>query len=165
MKDRIERVLRYYSISPSQFADEIGVQRSSISHIISERNKPSLDLVQKMLGRFKELNPDWLIHGKGEMLRNSNTQSLFSSLPETNLKLETNPVPSVEPAKNDGQSSVIDKTKLTSNTHTTIYDSSEDQHNTTSQQNSLIENVKKNDEIEKIVIFYKDKTFSIHIPR
>src|SRR4028119_2173636 len=49
------------NLSPSKFADEIGVQRSSISHILSGRNKPSLDIVQKIIRRFPELGTDWLV--------------------------------------------------------------------------------------------------------
>lgn len=70
MKERIIKFLSIENISASKFADEIGVQRSGISHIISGRNKPSLDLIQKILNRFDFLNPDWFILGKGEMYRN-----------------------------------------------------------------------------------------------
>jgi transcriptional regulator with XRE-family HTH domain len=69
MKDRIAKFLKAENISSSKFADEIGVQRSSISHIIAGRNNPSLELIQKMLNRFDKINPDWLILGKGEMYR------------------------------------------------------------------------------------------------
>ena len=69
MKDRIAKFLKAENISSSKFADEIGVQRSSISHIIAGRNNPSLELIQKILNRFDNINPDWLILGKGEMYR------------------------------------------------------------------------------------------------
>jgi transcriptional regulator with XRE-family HTH domain len=49
------------NLSPSKFADEIGVQRSSISHILSGRNKPSLDVVQKIIRRYPEIGTDWLL--------------------------------------------------------------------------------------------------------
>ncbi len=49
------------NLSPSKFADEIGVQRSSISHILSGRNKPSLDIVQKIIRRYPEIGTDWLL--------------------------------------------------------------------------------------------------------
>ena len=48
-------------LSPARFADIIGVQPANISHIISGRNNPSLDFVQKMLKAFPDLNLDWLI--------------------------------------------------------------------------------------------------------
>ncbi len=54
-------------MSSSKFADVIGVQRSSISHILSGRNKPSFDFLQKTLKAFPLLNADWLILAKGDM--------------------------------------------------------------------------------------------------
>lgn len=51
-------------MTASQFADEIGVQRSSISHILSGRNKPSLEFIQKVINRFPKVDSTWLINGK-----------------------------------------------------------------------------------------------------
>jgi transcriptional regulator with XRE-family HTH domain len=68
MNKRLLHIMEFYNLSPSAFADEIGVVRSSISHIISGRNKPGVDLIQKVLGKFKDVNPYWLLLGIGEML-------------------------------------------------------------------------------------------------
>jgi transcriptional regulator with XRE-family HTH domain len=68
MKDRIEKIMELEQLSASKFADAIGVQRSSISHILSGRNKPSLELVNKILDQFQQVNADWLLLGKGEMV-------------------------------------------------------------------------------------------------
>lgn len=51
-------------MTASQFADEIGVQRSSVSHILSGRNKPSLEFIQKVINRFPKVDSTWLINGK-----------------------------------------------------------------------------------------------------
>lgn len=67
MKSRIEKILRDKHISSAKFADETGVQRSSVSQILSGRNKPSLDFIRKMLIRFSDINPEWLLLGRGEM--------------------------------------------------------------------------------------------------
>ena len=67
INERITKVLEYTGFSASEFADEIDVQRSSISHIISGRNKPSLEFVTKIKNRFPELSWDWIILGTGEM--------------------------------------------------------------------------------------------------
>ncbi len=56
-------------MGPATFADEIGVARAVISHILSERNKASLEVVQKILARFSEISPEWLLLGQGEMLK------------------------------------------------------------------------------------------------
>jgi transcriptional regulator with XRE-family HTH domain len=64
IQDRIKLIMKTHSLNASQFADQITVQRSSISHILSGRNKPSLDFVQKILQYFPRVNADWLLTGK-----------------------------------------------------------------------------------------------------
>ncbi|WP_276166900.1 helix-turn-helix domain-containing protein [Zobellia alginiliquefaciens] len=63
--DRLNELLRYYGLSASSFADKVNVQRSSISHLLSGRNKPSLDFVLKVINVFPEVNLYWLLNGKG----------------------------------------------------------------------------------------------------
>ena len=62
---RLQKVIDYYGESASSFAEKIGVQRSSISHILSGRNKPSLEFVLKILSYFPEVELYWLLNGKG----------------------------------------------------------------------------------------------------
>lgn len=62
---RLQEIIDYYNLSASSFADKIDVQRSSISHILSGRNKPSLDFVMKILSSFPEVDLYWLLNGKG----------------------------------------------------------------------------------------------------
>lgn len=64
-KERLEQILSHYELNASAFADTIGVQRSSISHLLSGRNKPSLDFVLKVVREFPEVNLYWLLNGKG----------------------------------------------------------------------------------------------------
>lgn len=63
--ERLEHLLQYYSLTASGFADKIDVQRSSISHLLSGRNKPSLEFVLKVVKAFPEVNLYWLLNGKG----------------------------------------------------------------------------------------------------
>lgn len=63
--NRIKKIMDYYKLTASTFAEKIGVQRSSISHILSGRNKPSLDFVLKVTNNFNEVDIHWLIYGKG----------------------------------------------------------------------------------------------------
>lgn len=77
MKERIIEFLRAENKSSAQFAEEIGVQPSGISHILSGRNKPSLDFIMKMLEKYKFLSVEWLLFGKGSIYRDSNVQKLF----------------------------------------------------------------------------------------
>jgi len=62
---RLKKVMDYYQLSAAAFADRIDVQRSSISHLLSGRNKPSLDFVLKVLEEFKTIELYWLLNGKG----------------------------------------------------------------------------------------------------
>lgn len=62
---RLQKVIDYYGESASSFAEKIGVQRSSISHILSGRNKPSLDFILKILAYFPDVDLYWLCNGKG----------------------------------------------------------------------------------------------------
>lgn len=62
---RLQKVIDFYGESASSFAEKIGVQRSSISHILSGRNKPSLDFVLKILSTYPEVELYWLLNGKG----------------------------------------------------------------------------------------------------
>lgn len=64
--ERLQKVIDFYSESASSFAEKIGVQRSSISHILSGRNKPSLDFVMKILHSYPEVELYWLMNGKGQ---------------------------------------------------------------------------------------------------
>ncbi|HLT50893.1 MAG TPA: helix-turn-helix transcriptional regulator [Arenibacter sp.] len=63
--DRIDRMLKFYDLTASAFADKIGVQRSSISHLLAGRNKPSLEFVMRVVQTFPEVDLHWLINGKG----------------------------------------------------------------------------------------------------
>ena len=85
MKDRILQFLKAENKSSAQLAEEIGVQPSGISHILSGRNKPSLDFVLKMLEKYKFLSTEWLLFGHGGMYREPGMQKLFEegSAPET----------------------------------------------------------------------------------
>ncbi|WP_174760413.1 helix-turn-helix transcriptional regulator [Antarcticibacterium flavum] len=63
--NRLQKVMEYYDLSAAAFADAIDVGRSSISHIISGRNKPSLDFVLKIVQTYPEVELYWLLNGKG----------------------------------------------------------------------------------------------------
>lgn len=90
MNERIQLILKTKNISASKFADEIGVQRSSISHILSGRNNPSLDFIQKILKRFPDISPDWILTGKGSMYMEAD---LFTTIEEPKpAKIVTNEV-------------------------------------------------------------------------
>ena len=73
MEDQIDKRLRLLleneRLTSSQFAKIVGYRPSSISHILSGRNKPGFDFIQEILKKFDNINPEWLILGRGEMYR------------------------------------------------------------------------------------------------
>jgi transcriptional regulator with XRE-family HTH domain len=65
--DRIQYLMKLNNLSASAFADKIDIQRSSMSHLLSGRNKPSLDFVNKVLTAYPKISADWLLYGKKEI--------------------------------------------------------------------------------------------------
>jgi transcriptional regulator with XRE-family HTH domain len=80
MKDRILEFLKRENKTSAQLAEEIHVQPSGISHILSGRNKPSLDFVIKMLEKYSFLSTEWLIFGKGSMYKEPKMGDLFADI-------------------------------------------------------------------------------------
>ena len=84
--NRIQKIMEYHQISASSFADKVGVQRSSISHVLSGRNKPSLDFVLKITKVFTEVTLDWLLNGTDEFPKTKGAPTpLFNNKPQNNL--------------------------------------------------------------------------------
>jgi transcriptional regulator with XRE-family HTH domain len=77
MKERLLEFLKNENKSSALLAEEIGVQASGISHILSGRNNASLDFVLKMLEKYQFLSTDWLLFGKGSMYKDVKMQNLF----------------------------------------------------------------------------------------
>ena len=73
MNKRLQQFLAAENISQSQFADSIGVARANISHILSGRNKPGFDFIERMARQYPELNLEWLITGRGRMYNSGKT--------------------------------------------------------------------------------------------
>ena len=116
--ERLNIIMNYYDLSAAIFAEKIEVQRSSISHILSGRNKPSLEFVLKILKEFPEVEMYWLLNGVGsfpkQLIKDDVAPTLFSNNP---IKL----------AENEIKKPIVKNEQL--------------------------------DEIERIVIFFKDGTF------
>ncbi len=149
MVNRILLLLKEKNISVSQFADLIEVQRSSMSHIISGRNKPSLDFILKIFSKFPEINVNWLLFGEGELYKNNHkTEKLNFDI------INTDVIP-------------IDSIKSNSNENSEFVELSENKFDENiNKNNSISNNIKKNidKEIDKVLIFYNDKTFAEYKP-
>lgn len=101
--ERLQKVIDFYSESASSFAEKIGVQRSSISHILSGRNKPSLDFVMKVLHSYPEVELYWLMNGKG----NFPSEPKILASPNSNVAKK---IPKLQiPNSNSGSDSEIEK--------------------------------------------------------
>lgn len=152
-KDRIEKVMLTEGMNSAQFAAEIGIQGSTLSHILNGRNNPSLDVLKKVLNRFRTVSSDWLILGVGSMYRSekqSQTPTLFDSINENSSKSAISEPKIVE--KFVSLSDVIQQ-----NTPQ-IPDVAVQQ---TSEARSIIHSVVDAPEksVRKIIVYYTDNTF------
>jgi transcriptional regulator with XRE-family HTH domain len=84
--ERLLKIMEDEGLSSSQMADRIGVQRSAISHILSGRNKPSLDFVLKVLESFPNVSSEWLLRGQTEA-RNSSVSDEHGSPQDESIKM------------------------------------------------------------------------------
>ncbi len=158
VKERIDIIITHSGLTPSKFADKLGVQRSGVSHILSGRNNPSLDFLMKVLNHFPEISGDWLITGNGNMLK----AHVQSSVPKQ-LSIED------ESAKQD----LIQK-KLASSIKINRPEPNKNtvENNQEKIQNNAVNtdiptqalNIIDDKEIERIVVFYTDKTFRDYRP-
>ena len=79
IKDRIRMIMEREKVPPRVFAETIGVQQSTLSHILNDRNKPSLEVVMKVHQTYNYVNLEWLLYGKGEMIASAEDASAVSS--------------------------------------------------------------------------------------
>ena len=88
---RLQKVLDYYGVSATAFSEEIDFNRSTISHLLSGRNKPSLEFVMKVLQKYPEIELYWLLNGKGSFpsKENKNTSSLTKTPSEGISEIRT----------------------------------------------------------------------------
>ncbi|MGD9992574.1 MAG: helix-turn-helix domain-containing protein [Salinivirgaceae bacterium] len=150
IKERLVRIMTSEGLNASLFADRIGVQRSSISHILSGRNKPSLDFLEKILGTYPKYNAEWLVMGTGQVYKAPKQSSLFDDqvplTQEIANREKTEPLVQLPEEKSDTLEGNI---------------SSDETPGTYGIQS---ENKTPDKTIEKVLIFYTDGTFSAYQP-
>ncbi|MFY7669917.1 helix-turn-helix transcriptional regulator [Tenacibaculum sp. MEBiC06402] len=100
MIERLKLILDYYNLSSSNFAEKIDVPRSSISHLLSGRNKPSLDFILKVDKAFDEVNLDWLLYGKGTFPKVSEETTSPSLFNQTEKKIDQTEIQKSQQTKN-----------------------------------------------------------------
>lgn len=186
-KVRIEKVIQMVGLTSGQFAQEIGIQTSTLSHILNERNKPSLDVMKKILNRYPNINAEWLILGQGSIQRkesHSQAPTLFGDEDINGSISDSNII--YEPEKNDAeifsfQHQTVKSEPVPVYTHPKTEIQQEKSHSfdktdSTTQppimNNEIdvakklvdaVENLKQNQIIEKkvrkIILYYSDNTF------
>jgi transcriptional regulator with XRE-family HTH domain len=154
-KERIDKVMQMEGMNSAVFANAIGIQGSTLSHILNGRNNPSLSVLQSILNRFPNISPEWLIMGQGSVeraVKQSQTPTLFDSLDESATKsiiyeqnLAENKVSSFSAIQQ--KSTIIPEIPLQSIQNQFI------QNNQAPQ----IDNSGKS--VKKIIVYYTDNTF------
>ncbi|MCK3686058.1 helix-turn-helix transcriptional regulator [Maribellus sp. YY47] len=134
MKDRIKEYMDYKSINAGELALMLDVQRSNISHILNGRNKPGAAFIEKMLTVFPDLDARWLLTGAGEMIENSAKDAKPAAEEEKPHEVKKEPVE--EPMIQEQ----ITKVK----------------------SDPVVKSVFSSDAIEKVILIYKDGTFTTH---
>lgn len=144
MKERLLEFLKAENKSSAQLAEEIGVQPSGISHIISGRNNPSLDFILKMLDKYRFLSSDWLLFGQGSMYKDVRMQSLF----ESGVSEEKKNEPAI--MEKEAGSNQADQRPM---------------EEEISDKKSYLTGTGRASKAKRVVIFYEDGSFEDYEPR
>lgn len=139
MKEKLEILLREKRHTATSLARLLEIQPSAISHILSGRNKPSFDLVVKILRLFPDVNPDWLLLDGSEMLRPSPSyDSLHSPAAPDFFAAQSDPLFDV-----DINSESTECETLPKNVESSIFASTQN----------------RGKRVERVIIFYSDHSF------
>ncbi|NLO71088.1 MAG: helix-turn-helix transcriptional regulator [Porphyromonadaceae bacterium] len=149
-KDRIEKIMERENLNATQFAAEIGIKSPTLSHILNGRNNPSLDVLKRILDRYRTISSDWLILGVGPMYRGikqAQMPSLFDEDDETSSKSDIYGDKTVE---NSGSEKNMKEKK-----NVQIDDE---------QPISMAKSQVLSKKVTKIIVYYDDNTFQEMIP-
>ncbi|MBV1924108.1 MAG: helix-turn-helix domain-containing protein [Flavobacteriaceae bacterium] len=102
---RLQTILDYYGLSATSFSEKMAVNRSTISHLLSGRNKPSLEFVMKILSNFPEVELYWLLNGKGTFPLNLKSSKVETEI-QPSEKTDNNIVASINLDKNTSDSEI-----------------------------------------------------------
>lgn len=151
-RERLMKLMETEGLNAKQFANEVGIQAGTISNIVNGRNKPSLEVLQKVLHRFRTVSSDWMVLDSGSMYRpigEAQSRTLFDELPP------------VEPPMIVPDESERDEEKNETQEHN--YAARKEQQNKVSPAGARGEAI-RNRKIEKIVVFFDDGTYEQLLP-
>lgn len=171
--ERVALIISTKGMTNAEFAVAIDVQPSNISHIMSGRNKPSLDLVMKILKRFPEIRMEWLLHGKGAMNKD---YSLFDQAEAASVQMPEQLLFAMDVKEKEPIDEIISKAGQISEIKPSVAPSiaitneEEPEIQEPKWENRKIEDkmpqrVLSSKKLEKIVFFYEDQTFKEYFPK
>ncbi len=147
MRDKIVNLMKSEGLTSSRLAELLETQPSAISHLMSGRNKPSFDLLQKILRRFPKINPDWLLLDSDQMYRNDSLESLPDS---------SEPTPTLDENSHGDLFSVSEDLHQNSTPNlSSIFGSSDSLMSSSNSSPSA----RRSAVVERVVVFYSDMTF------
>ncbi len=146
MKDRIKKILDSQGLNATQFAQKVSMNVSALSHILSGRNNPGYDALQKIIVNFPRINVEWLMTGQGEMYKENLPEE-----PEQVTLFSENPI---KPEQGSGKAEYPAQKGLKSTQKPIMY----------SDNQLLISKEKTNTKIRKIAVFYSDNTYEEFFP-
>ncbi len=148
MKDRIRLLMESENMTPSQFADYLGINRAVISHILNGRNNPSLEVVSKILSVMNYVNPEWLINGNGNMYKDGSEKKKIHD--ERTLFSDNEIKSDQAPSKSEyAMDKVVDKINIPI-------------QSTINKTDNIPE--KRDRKITQIIIYFDDNTFETFFP-
>lgn len=177
MEDKLRKLMKHEGLNSTRLAEMLGIQASGISHIMSGRNKPSYDFIVKLLHRFPQINPDWLLSDKGPMYR-TEIKSKNPASPQVSLNDSGAPIEnassslagdlfsSKSPASrqtHDIQSLERDDSDIIPAPAVNLSAAADGKQQQVGVSGTYAPFVTAST-IERIVVFYKDKTFTEYQP-
>lgn len=154
---RLETIFDYYGLTASSFADKINVQRSSISHLLSGRNKPSLDFILKVIESFPDVELLWLLNGKGNFPKGENSNQ---------EKIDATPIQKIENEEEINSSDLFsNNVASTENEKNPVFENISKNFSNTEVFNNPMNSLISNSDIEQIVVFYKNGTFKTYVQK
>lgn len=149
MKERIEKIMLNENMTSAQFADRIGINRGTLNHVLNGRNKPSLDVVSRIIESLDYINTDWLLKGEGDMYKPGTDISAW----QNNASLfDENDILSGDDGQEQNEYATLEPIKKPSNTPKHTENKPVDIH---------IEARKK---ISQIIVYYDDNSFERFVP-
>lgn len=161
MEDRLLKFLDTEQLSSSKFADVISVQRSSVSHILSGRNKPSFDFLQKTLKAFPLLNADWLILGEGNMYEDMNNYVSGGLFAQAAEDISTQSLDTTKSSAENVEKSNFKAQNAGDISKNPVQDAYLDNSEGLTPKLEVSRNLKK---ITKVILFYEDNSFHTYEP-